>query len=143
MAFTTEIVLMVGVRFENIDVTRAEATGAPSNVPISILLDHVVFSDSPGGTCKMFLLWISTLSGKKEIAVATSGRVASLIHLGQTVYSTLKVSFLCREGHNRSLTTTSKLGPAIHNVDLIIWDEILKSHRHCTQAVDRTFKDNT
>lgn len=98
--------------------------------------------DAPGGTGKTFLanLLLAKVrqSGKKALAVASSGIAATLLNGGKTAYSTFKLPLavsVC------SIRKNGPLGKLLQDMSLIIWDECTMSHRAHVEAVDRTLKD--
>jgi len=103
------------------------------------------FIDGPGGTGKTFIenliLAYVRKRGGIALAVASSGIAALLLEGGRTSHSQFKIPI---EINSESLCTfhaQTQLADLIRATNLIIWDEAPAQHRHCFEAVDRTFKD--
>jgi hypothetical protein len=95
-----------------------------------------------GGTGKTFLwrTFIAKLRSKGMIvlAVASSGVAALLLLGGRTVHSQFKISI---DMHDRSLCNIRRgtdLAGLIRQTSLVLWDEVLMSHRRCVECLDRT-----
>ncbi|XP_068994247.1 uncharacterized protein [Neodiprion pinetum] len=104
------------------------------------------FLDAPGGTGKTFLVNLLLAkvrqSGRKALAVASSGIAATLLNGGKTAHSTFKLP-LAVSLEQQSVCSIRKNGPLgklLQDTSLIIWDECTMSHRAHVEAVDRTSK---
>jgi hypothetical protein len=105
----------------------------------------VFFLDGPGGFGKTFVYSVLLASVRNEghvaLAVASSGIATLLSQGGRTSHSTFKIpidvhwDLLCNV--NASFDTTELIRAA----KLIVWDEAPAQHRHCAEAVDRTFRN--
>jgi len=98
-----------------------------------------------GGTGKTFI-WramCAALRSKGEIvlAVASSGIAALLIPGGRTAHSRFCIPFNIDECSTCTIEPDSPLAKLIAKAKLIIWDEAPMMHKHCFEAVDRTFRD--
>ncbi|XP_055918607.1 uncharacterized protein LOC129950708 [Eupeodes corollae] len=108
---------------------------------------QLFFLDVPGGTGKTFLanLVLSKvrLSGRKALAVASSGIAATLLYDGKTAHSTFKLPLTVSLDQQSvcSIRKNGPLGKLLQDTSLIIWDECTMSHRAHVEAVDRTLKD--
>ncbi|XP_055915855.1 uncharacterized protein LOC129948797 [Eupeodes corollae] len=108
---------------------------------------QLFFLDAPGGTGKTFLanLVLSKvrLSGRKALAVASSGIAATLLYDGKTAHSTFKLPLTVSLDQQSvcSIRKNGPLGKLLQDTSLIIWDECTMSHRAHVEAVDRTLKD--
>lgn len=105
------------------------------------------FLDAPGGTGKTFLanLVLAKVrqSGKKAVAVASSGIAATLLNDGKTAHSTFKLP-LAVSLEQQSVCSIRKNGPLgqlLQDTSLVIWDECTMSHRAHVEAVERTLRD--
>lgn len=98
-----------------------------------------------GGSGKTFL-WRALsafLRSKGEIVltVASSGIAALLIPGGRTAHSRFAIPLIVNECSTCNIPHGSPLAELIDRAKLIIWDEAPMTHRHCFEAVDRTFRD--
>ncbi|CAH9122206.1 unnamed protein product, partial [Cuscuta epithymum] len=98
-----------------------------------------------GGTGKTFI-WraISAfLRSKGEIVltVASSAIAALLIPGGRTAHSRFAIPLDINEDSTCNIKQGSHLAELIIKSKLIIWDEAPMAHKHCFEAVDRTFRD--
>lgn len=103
------------------------------------------FIDGPGGTGKTFvenlLLAYVRSKGGIALAVASSGIAALLLQGGRTSHSQFKIPLDIHGESQCNISAQSHLATLIRMTKLIIWDEAPSQHRHCFQAVDRSFKD--
>lgn len=82
-------------------------------------------------------------SGKKAVAVASSGIAATLLNDGKTAHSTFKLP-LAVSLEQQSVCSIRKNGPLgqlLQDTSLVIWDECTMSHRAHVEAVERTLRD--
>jgi len=98
-----------------------------------------------GGTGKTFL-WramVAALRSQGEIVliVASSGIAALIIPGGRTAHSRFGIPILIYEASTCPIEPDSPLAKLIVKAKLIIWDEAPMMHRHCFEAVDRSFRD--
>lgn len=105
----------------------------------------VYFLYGYGGTGKTFI-WraiSAALRCKGEIVltVASSGIVALLIPGGRTTHSRFAIPIYVNEDSTCNIKQGTALAELIIKAKLIIWDEAPMTHKHCFEAVDRTFRD--
>jgi ATP-dependent DNA helicase PIF1 len=98
-----------------------------------------------GGTGKTYI-WralSAALRSKGEIVltVASSGIAALLIPGGRTAHSRFSIPINIDEYSTCEIGPKDPSAELIRRAKLIIWDEAPMMHRHCFEAVDRTFKD--
>ena len=103
------------------------------------------FIDGYGGTGKTFI-WraISTaIRSRWEIVltIASSGIAALLIPGGRTAHSRFGIPIQIFENSTCPIKPEDPLAQLIVESKLIIWDEAPILHRHCFEAVDKTFRD--
>jgi ATP-dependent DNA helicase PIF1 len=98
-----------------------------------------------GGTGKTYI-WramSAALRSKGDIVltVASSGIAALLIPGGRTAHSRFSIPIQVDENSTCNIKQGSPLAELIVEAKLIIWDEAPMTHKHCFEAVDRTFRD--
>ncbi|XP_012828666.1 PREDICTED: ATP-dependent DNA helicase PIF1-like [Erythranthe guttata] len=98
-----------------------------------------------GGTGKTYI-WrtlSAALRSKGEIVltVASSGIAALLIPGGRTAHSRFVIPIDVNEDSTCNIAQDSPLVSLIAKAKLIIWDEAPMMHKHCFEAVSKTFKD--
>ncbi|XP_042022836.1 ATP-dependent DNA helicase pif1-like [Salvia splendens] len=79
--------------------------------------------------------------GDIVLNVASSGIASLLLPGGRTVHSRFKIPIIVNEDSMCNIKPGSALAELIVRAKLIIWDEAPMIHKHCVQAVDRTFRD--
>ena len=103
------------------------------------------FLDAPGGTGKTFVLNVilSYVRQKDEIAlaVAGSGIAATLLKLGRTAHSRLKLPIPADENSTCNVTLRSATAELLRHTRLIVWDEAPMAHRYLLEALNRTLCD--
>lgn len=108
---------------------------------------RLFFLDAAGETDKTFLanLLLAKVrqSGKKALAVASSGIAATLLSDRKTAHSTFKLPLAVslEQQSVYSIRKNGPLGKLLQDTSLIIWDEYTMSHRAHVEAVDRTVQD--
>jgi ATP-dependent DNA helicase PIF1 len=75
------------------------------------------------------------------LCVASSGIAALLLPGGRTSHSRLSIPIQVKKTSTCHIKKNSDPADLIRNTTLIIWDEVPMQHRHCLEAVDRTFRD--
>ena len=103
------------------------------------------FIDGPGGTGKTFvenllLSYVRSIGGI-ALSVASSGIASILLDGGRTAHSRFKIPLDIHQDSTCDIKAQTTLADLIRRTKLIIWDEAPSQHRHCFEAVDRTFKD--
>ncbi|XP_042065272.1 uncharacterized protein LOC121808756 [Salvia splendens] len=98
-----------------------------------------------GGTGKTFI-WRSLSArirstGGIVLNVASSGIASLLFPGGRTTHSRFKIPINVNEDSMCNIKQGSDLAELIIRSKLIIRDEALMIHKHCIEAVDRTFRD--
>jgi ATP-dependent DNA helicase PIF1 len=79
--------------------------------------------------------------GDIVLTVASSGIAALLIPGGRTAHSRFSIPIHVDENSTCNITQGSPLAELIVKAKLVIWDEAPMTHKHCFEAVDRTFRD--
>ncbi|XP_047978732.1 uncharacterized protein LOC125220620 [Salvia hispanica] len=98
-----------------------------------------------GGTGKTFI-WRSLSAGIRSkggivLNVASSGIASLLLPGGRTAHSRFKIPINVNEDSMCNIKQGTDLAELIIRSKLIIWDEAPMIHKHCIEAVDRTFRD--
>lgn len=102
------------------------------------------FLQGPAGTGKTFVF--NTLcnyyrgQGKIVLCVASSG-IAALLSDGRTSHSRFAIPLKINNLSSCHIKKDSMVAELIKKTTLIIWDEVPMQHRHCFEAVDRTFRN--
>ncbi|KAK7312898.1 hypothetical protein VNO77_37136 [Canavalia gladiata] len=112
---------------------------------ISIGEGKLFFLYGYGGTGKTFL-WKTISTGIRSkgdivLTVASSGIAALLLPGGRTAHSRFNIPINIHEDSICNIKQGSQLAELIVIAKLIIWDEAPMAHKHCFEAVDKTFKD--
>jgi len=93
----------------------------------------VFFLDAPGGTGKTFLLNVVLAyvrqKGDIALAVAGSGIAATLLKLGRTAHSRLKLPIPADENSTCNITLRCATAELLRHTRLIVWDEAPMTHR--------------
>lgn len=105
----------------------------------------LVFVSGFGGSGKTFL-WRALAAffrskGEIVLTVASSGIASLLIPGGRTAHSRFGIPIIVNEDSTCNIGHGSQLAELIITSKLIIWDEAPMMHKHCFEAVDRTFRD--
>ena len=79
--------------------------------------------------------------GKIALAVASSGIAAELLEGGRTAHSRFKIPIPINESSVCSISAQSNDAKLLRKTSLIIWDEIMMSHVHQVDCVDRSLQD--
>ncbi|XP_066308323.1 uncharacterized protein [Miscanthus floridulus] len=103
------------------------------------------FVSGHGGTGKTFL-WnaiLATLRAQDHIvlAVASCGVASLLLPGGRTAHSRFKIPLDIQQNSICGIPRGTMLAGLILRTSLVIWDEAPMSHRHCFEALDRSFRD--
>jgi ATP-dependent DNA helicase PIF1 len=105
----------------------------------------VYFLDGSGGTGKTFTINLTLAqaraNGHIAIAVASSGIAAVLLDGGTTAHSRFKIPIEIHAKSTCNIPAQGHLAELIREAKLVFWDEAPMQHRHCMEAVDRTFRD--
>ncbi|KAK7340503.1 hypothetical protein VNO77_21209 [Canavalia gladiata] len=112
---------------------------------VSIGEGKLFFLYGYGGTRKTFL-WKTISAGIRSkgdivLTVASSGIAALLLPGGRTAHSRFNIPINIHEDSICNIKQGSQLAELIVKAKLIIWDEAPMTHKHCFEAVDKTFKD--
>ena len=106
---------------------------------------RLFFLNAPGGYGKTFLIetLLSTVRsmGNVALAVASSGIAAELLEGGRTAHSRFKIPIPVNETSVCSISAQSNEAKLLRKASLIIWDEIMMSHVHQVDCVDRSLQD--
>ena len=106
---------------------------------------RLFFLNAPGGYGKTFLIetLLSTVRsmGNIALAVASSGIAAELLEGGRTAHSRFKIPIPVNETSVCSISAQSNEAKLLRKASLIIWDEIMMSHVHQVDCVDRSLQD--
>ena len=104
-----------------------------------------IFLNVPGGYGKTFLIetLLATVRGmgKIALAVASSGIAAELLVGGRTAHSCFKIPIPVNESSICSISLQSQDAKLMKEASLIIWDEVMMSHVHQVDCVDRSLQD--
>jgi len=103
------------------------------------------FIDGYGGTGKTFI-WRAISAairsrGEIVLTIASNGITALLIPSGKTTHSRFGIPIRIFENSTCPIKPDDPLAQLIVESKLIIWDEAPMLHRHCFEAVDKTFRD--
>ncbi|XP_042041441.1 uncharacterized protein LOC121786909 [Salvia splendens] len=79
--------------------------------------------------------------GDIVLNVASSGIASLLLPGGRTAHSRFKIPVNVNEDSMCNIKPVSALAELILRAKLIIWDEAPMIHKHCIEAVDRSFRD--
>jgi PIF1-like helicase len=105
----------------------------------------VYFLDGYGGTGKTFTVNLTLAqaraNGHIAIAVASSGIAAVLLDGGTTAHLRFKIPIDINAESTCNIPVQGHLAELIREAKLVFWDEAPMQHRHCMEAVDRTFRD--
>jgi hypothetical protein len=105
----------------------------------------VFFLDGPGGFGKTFVYSVLLASihneGHVALVVASSGIAALLLQGGRTSHSAFKIPIDVHRDSLCNVNVSSDTVELIRAAKLIVWDEAPAQHRHCAEAVDRTFQN--
>lgn len=105
----------------------------------------VYFISGHGGTGKTFI-WNTIIKSLRSdsrivLVVASSGVASLLLPGGRTGHSRFKIPIQTDHDTMCSISIGSHHATLIEKADLVLWDEAPMVHRHCFEAVDRTFRD--
>ena len=118
------------------------------------IFDHVIrnkgkvfFVDGPGGTGNTYLYraLLARVRSTDRIAVATatSGIAASIMPGGRTAHSRFKIPIKLQDNYVCNFTKQSGTATLLHEVSLIIWDEVAMTQRQAVEILDRSLRDIT
>ncbi|CAL1382225.1 unnamed protein product [Linum trigynum] len=103
------------------------------------------FIDGPGGTGKTFLWQVICMKLRSEqkivLCVASSGIAALLMDGGRTAHSRFHIPVDLDGRSTCNIQQGTELAELVQRTSLIIWDEVVMSHKHCVEAVDKTLRD--
>ena len=77
------------------------------------------------------------------IATATSGIVASIMPGGRTAHSRFKIPIKVEDNSVSNFTKQSSTATLLHEVSLIIWDEVAMTQRQAVETLERSLRDIT
>jgi len=103
------------------------------------------FVSGYGGTGKTYL-WntiVTYLRGNQKIVltVASSGVASLLLPGGRTTHSRFKIPCDLDDDTVCDIKLGTMLAELIQQTSLIIWDEVLMTHRRALETLDRTLRD--
>ena len=106
----------------------------------------IFFIDGFGGCGKTYLYQAICHTVRAEgiviLCVASTGLACLLLPGGQTAHSMFKIPIdTLNETSICSIPKESLRGDLLRMADAVIYDECLMTHRHCFEALDRTFQD--
>ena len=107
-------------------------------------VNRLFFLNAPGDYGKPLIeALLSTVRGlgKIALAVVSSGIAAELLEHGRTAHSRLKIPIPINESSVYNIFLQSDIAKLIKKTSLIIWDEIVMSHVHQVDCVDRSLWD--
>ena len=76
--------------------------------------------------------------GKIALAVASSGIAAELLQGGRTTHLCFKIPIPINESSMCNISLQSNDAKLLRETSLIMWDEIMMSHVHQVDCVDRS-----
>ncbi|XP_072015014.1 ATP-dependent DNA helicase pif1-like [Amphiura filiformis] len=105
----------------------------------------IVMINAPGGYGKTFLLATILAAvraqGQIALAVAPTGLAAENLEGGRTAHSRFKIPIPITDTSMCRIPAQSHLAALIRRTKVIVWDEIMATHRHAVECVDRTMQD--
>lgn len=106
----------------------------------------IFFLDGYGGTGKTYLYQTLCHAIRAEgiiiICVASTGLACLLLPGGQTAHSMFKIPIDTLDSDSVcGIPKESLRADLLRAADAVIYDECLMTHRHCFEALDRTFQD--
>jgi hypothetical protein len=106
----------------------------------------IFFIDGFGSCGKTYLYQAICHTVRAEnliiLCVASTGLACLLLPGGQTAHSMFKIPIDTLTGTSTcSISKESHRGDLLRMTDAVIYDECLMTHRHCFEALDRTFQD--
>ncbi|CAL1408060.1 unnamed protein product [Linum trigynum] len=103
------------------------------------------FINGSGGTGKTFLWQVICMKLRSEnkvvLCVASSGIAALLMEGGRTAHSRFRIPVDLDAKSTCNIQQGSDLAELIQRASLVIWDEVVMSHKHCVEAVDKSLRD--
>ncbi|XP_076064963.1 uncharacterized protein LOC143039005 [Oratosquilla oratoria] len=104
------------------------------------------FINAPGGTGKSFLLnaLLDTLRSteKIELAIASSGIAATVLHGGRTAHNMFKIPIMDHKDVRAcSVKRNSEHARLLEMTSLIVWDEAVMANKNAITALDITMRD--
>lgn len=108
-------------------------------------VNRLIFLDGPGGTGKTLVerMCLAHVRARRGIALAVaSSGVASLpLPGGCTAHSRFKIPVQIHADSTCSDSVQSNLATLLRETELIVWDEAVVQHSHCSVAVDQMLQD--
>lgn len=106
----------------------------------------IFFIDGYGGCGKTYLYQTICHAVRAEgiiiLCVASTGLACLLLPGGQTAHSMFKIPIDTLSGTSIcNISKESLRADLLRMADAVIYDECLMTHRHCFEALDRTFRD--
>ena len=103
------------------------------------------FLNAPGGTGKTFvmeaLLSAVRANGDVALAVASSGKAATLLTGGTTAHKRFGIPFKCDEGSSCNISKNSNAAVVLKKAKICVWDEAVMTGKDLYHAVDRMLRD--
>ena len=103
--------------------------------------------DGPGGTGKTYL-YMALLAKFRStdritVVTATSGIAASIMLGGRTAHSRFKIPIKLQDNSVCNFTKQSGTATLLHEMSLIIWDEVAMTQRQAVETLERSLRDIT
>jgi PIF1-like helicase len=113
---------------------------------ITLKKGEIFFLDGFGGCGKTYLYQAICHAVRAQntiiLCVASTGLACLLLPGGQTAHSMFKIPIDLLDGNSVCNTAKESLrADLIRMTEAVIFDECLMTHRHCFEALDRTFQD--
>ncbi|XP_050225540.1 uncharacterized protein LOC126675017 [Mercurialis annua] len=156
-ADSTNKLVIEELTFDLFDIqSRHDAMASTLNVDQKVIYDDVIasvligdgrqfFIYGHGGTGKTYLyqaiIYRFRAEGKIVLVVASSGISSLLLPGGRTAHSRFKIPINLDDRSSCEIKKGTQLAELIKQAALIVWDEAPMNHRHCFEAVDRSFRD--
>ena len=77
------------------------------------------------------------------VATATFGIAASIMPGGRTAHSRFKIPIKVEDNFVSNFTKQSGTATLLHEVSLIIWDEVAMTQRQAVETLERSLRDIT
>uniref|UniRef100_A0A453HZ89 ATP-dependent DNA helicase n=1 Tax=Aegilops tauschii subsp. strangulata TaxID=200361 RepID=A0A453HZ89_AEGTS len=112
---------------------------------VSSSCGKLIFVHGYGGTGKTFLWKAVTTKlrseGKIVLAVASSDIAALLLQGGRIAHSRFHIPLKITNESTCNIKQGTFLAELIKKTSLIIWDEAPMTHKHCSEALDKSLRD--
>lgn len=121
------------------DLDVEESTTATTERPIFLHAPGVTVNTFVASEIQMFL----KQKDSNTITVPSSAVESQLLGDGRTAHSAHQIPIPSDRDSKSSIFADSPLAENIRNIDVLLWDEIVRTHRYNLQAIERMFRDIT